>query len=267
MYHSVSENGRQDGLTVDADQLEQHFRYLWANNYKTLLLSDLIACHEQKQPLPEKAVLITFDDGFRNNYQLAYPLAKKYQVKLNFFLVPAFIKRGTYGELSCLSVEDLLKMDPAIVEYGLHSLEHQSYDMLKPFDIETDIYNCMSAFEDLGIPWQPCLAYPYGAWPRKVLQESRFFEILEEQGIRLAFRIGNRLNRFPFQNRFLIQRLDIRGDESFHTFRLSLAYGKKSTSWLAPLLRALNQRHPLANHAPSPATPVTNRRPPGAGTK
>jgi peptidoglycan/xylan/chitin deacetylase (PgdA/CDA1 family) len=254
MYHSVSENGLQDGLTVDTDQLEQHFRYLWANNYTTLLLSELIACHEQKQPLPEKAVLITFDDGFRNNYQLAYPLAKKYQLKLNFFLVPAFIKRGTYREQPCLSVEDLLKMDPATVEFGLHSFEHQSYDVLKPFDIETDIYNCMSALEDLGIPWQPCLAYPYGAWPRKVLQESRFFEILEEQGIRLAFRIGNRLNRFPFQNRFLIQRIDVRGDEPFQTFRLSLAYGKKSTSWLAPLFRALASPATTAQHAPGSST-------------
>ncbi len=239
MYHSVSDGGQRDGLTVDTHQLEQHFHYLWANNYTTLLLSELIACHEQKKPLPPKAVLITFDDGFRNNYQLAYPLAQKYQLKLNFFLVPAFILRGTYREQPCLSVDELLKMDRTVVEYGLHSFDHQGYDVLKPFDIETDIYNCMSALEEMGVPCQPCLAYPYGAWPRKVLQQSRFFEILEEQGIRLAFRIGNRLNRFPFQNRFLIQRLDIRGDESFHSFRLSLAYGKKSTSWLAPLLRAL----------------------------
>lgn len=240
MYHNVSDDGRQDGLTVGTHQLEQHFRYLRENNYTTLLLSELIACHEQNRPLPEKAVLITFDDGFLNNYQLAYPLAKKYQLKLNFFLVPAFILRGKYRDEPCLSAEELLEMDPAVVEYGLHSFDHQGYDVMKPFEIEIDIYNCMLAFEKMGIPCQPCLAYPYGAWPRKILQEPRFFEILEEQGIRLAFRIGNRLNRFPFQSRFLIQRLDIRGDESFHTFRLSLACGKKSTFWLAPLLRALS---------------------------
>jgi peptidoglycan/xylan/chitin deacetylase (PgdA/CDA1 family) len=239
MYHSVSDDGARDGLTVDTRQLEEHFYYLWANGYKTLLLSDLIACHEQKRPLPEKAVLITFDDGFRNNYQLAYPLAKKYQLKLNFFLVPSFIRKGTYREEPCLSAADLLKMDPAVAEFGLHSFDHQGYDVMGQAEIAADIDNCMSALEEMGIPYQPCLAYPYGAWPRKVLQQSRFFEILEEQGVRLAFRIGNRLNRFPFHNRFLLQRIDVRGDESFHTFRLSLHYGKKSTSWLAPLLRVL----------------------------
>jgi len=239
MYHSVSDNGQRDGLTVDLQQLDRHFRYLWLNNYRSLLLSELIECHEQKKPLPEKAVLITFDDGFRNNYELAYPLAKKYGLKLNFFLVPAFIRRGSYRGEPCLSAAELQEMDPAIVEFGLHSFEHASYDVLKPFDIETDIHSCMSALEEMGIPYQPCLAYPYGAYPRKVLQQSRFFEILEEQGIRLAFRIGNRLNRLPFANRFVIQRLDVRGDESFHTFRLSLTYGKKSTAWMKPLLRAL----------------------------
>ena len=239
MYHSVSDDGRRDGLTVDTHQLEQHFHYLRSNGYRSLLLSELIACHDQRMELPEKAVLITFDDGFLDNYQYAYPLALKYQLKLNFFLVPSFIRRGTYREETCLSAADLHKMDPAIVEFGLHSMDHQCYDVLQPAEIHTDIDDCMKTLSEMDIPFQPVLAYPYGAWPRKVLQESRFFEILEEQGIRLAFRIGNRLNRFPLTNRFLIQRIDVRGDEPFSTFRLALAYGKKSTSWLSPLLRAL----------------------------
>ncbi|MBS1602936.1 MAG: polysaccharide deacetylase family protein [Bacteroidetes bacterium] len=239
MYHSVSENGRRDGLTVDSDQLEQHFHYLWSNGYRPLLFSELIACHQQKMALPDKAVLITFDDGFLNNYQLAYPLAIKYRLKLNFFVVPAFIRRGAYREEPCLAAADLRKMDPAVVEYGLHSMDHEGYDTLQPAEITADIYNSMKALDEMGIPFQPVLAYPYGAWPRKVLQESRFFEILEEQGIRLAFRIGNRLNRFPLTNRFLLQRIDVRGDEPFRSWRLALAYGKKSTSWLSPLLRAL----------------------------
>lgn len=239
MYHSVSASGKRDGLTLDADQLEQQFHYLWSQNYRSLSFSDLIACHEQRKPLPEKAVLITFDDGFRDNYEIAYPLAKKYQLKINIFLVPAFIQRGTYREQPCLSVAELLKMDPAIVEYGIHSFEHESYDLLQPAEVELDLHKCADAFSSMGIPIQPCLAYPYGAWPRKVLQQSRFFEILEEKGIRLAFRIGNRLNRVPLNNRFLIQRIDVRGDESFNVFRLSLSYGKKSTSWMKPLLRVL----------------------------
>jgi hypothetical protein len=80
----------------------------------------------------------------------------------------------------------------------------------------------------MGIPYQPCLAYPYGAYPRrKGYDQSRLFEILEEKGVRLAFRIGNRINRLPLRRPFLIQRLDIKGNEPFPLFRVRLAFGRK----------------------------------------
>ena len=80
----------------------------------------------------------------------------------------------------------------------------------------------------MGIPYQPCLAYPYGAYPRrKGYDQSRLFEILEEKGVRLAFRIGNRINRLPLRRPFLIQRIDIKGGESLRLFSASLAFGRK----------------------------------------
>lgn len=228
MYHGVSGEGRRDALTVDSGQLSAHFQYLRSNGYHTILLSDLIAYYEHKRPLPPKPVLITFDDGFLNNYQIACPLAEKYQVKINFFVVPAFIKSGIYREEACMQVADLHRLDGALVEIGLHSYAHSSYAALIPSRIEEDLECCRTSLTTMGLSYQPCLAYPYGAYPRrKGYDQTRLFEILEEKGIRLAFRIGNRLNRLPLRNRFLIQRLDIRGDEPFLLFRLSLAFGRK----------------------------------------
>jgi peptidoglycan/xylan/chitin deacetylase (PgdA/CDA1 family) len=237
MYHSVSGNGHRDGLTVDSGQLEEHFLHLQSEGYSTIGLSELIAFYDQGRSLPENPVLITFDDGFLNNYEIAYPLAQKYQVKINLFLVPAFILVGSYRGERCLGMEEINRMDPSLVEYGLHSFDHRSYAGLTPIGVEQDIDRCLSAMDGLGIPYQPCLAYPYGAYPRRNGHDrDQLFSALEKNGLRLAFRIGNRINRLPLRDRFLIQRLDIRGDESLRSFRLSLAYGKKSTSWLAPLL-------------------------------
>lgn len=228
MYHSVSGKGQRDPLTVDRKQLEQHFQFLRSEGYSTILLSDLVACCDHQRPLPPKPVLITFDDGYLDNYEIAYPLAKQYQVKLNFFLVPDFIRRGTYREIPCMRAEEINKMDPALVEIGLHSYDHQSYEALVPSKIGADLDICMLAMDELGIRFQPCLAYPFGAYPRrKGYDQSRLFEILEERNIRLAFRIGNRINRLPLERKFLVQRLDIRGDEPFDAFRVSLAYGRK----------------------------------------
>jgi len=238
MYHSISGTGQRDNLTVDAGQLEAQFRYLRTHGYSTILFSDLIAAMEGKSPLPEKAVLITFDDGFRNNYEIAYPLARQYRIRINLFIVPVFIHLGEYKGIPCLTAEDIRKMDPGLVEIGLHSFDHRSYAELSSFRIKADVELCIEALNAMDIPYQPCIAYPFGAYPRrKGADQSRLFEILEDNGICLAFRIGNRINRFPFRNRFLVQRLDITGHDTLQTFRMSLRYGKKWVSLIAPLFK------------------------------
>jgi len=247
MYHSISGTGQRDGLTVDAGQLEAQFCYLRTHGYTTILFSDLIAAMEGERPLPEKAVLITFDDGFRNNYEIAYPLARQYCIRINLFVVPAFIHKGEYNGIPCLTAKDIQDMNPDLVEIGLHSFDHRSYAGLSAFRLAADIELSMEALKAMDIPYQPCLAYPFGAYPRrKGLDQSRLFEILEDKGISLAFRIGNRINRFPLRNRFLVQRLDITGYDSLKSFRWSLIYGKKWTRLIAPLLRDGKTHAPLA---------------------
>jgi peptidoglycan/xylan/chitin deacetylase (PgdA/CDA1 family) len=231
MYHGVSGDGRREGRTVDCGQLEEHFRYLRAQRFSTIGLSELVAFQDQGRALPDNPVLITFDDGFLNNYKIAYPLAEKFGVKINFFLVPAFILAGSYRGQPCLGPEEINKMDPAIVEYGLHSFDHRNYACMTPLGVEQDLDRCLSTMDVMGVPYQPCLAYPYGAFPRRNGHDrGQLFNVLEKHGIRLAFGIGNRLNRLPLPEPFLVQRLEIRGDESFRSFRRCLAYGIKISS-------------------------------------
>jgi len=228
LYHSISGDGQRDGLTVSHRQLEQQFSYLQSRGYTTILLSDLIAYCDGLKPLPPNPVLITFDDGFLNNVEIAYPLAKKYGIKINLFVVPVFMKRGGYRQERCLQPEDLEGLDPGLVEIGLHSYDHSNYTDLPPAEIEANIDRCVYSLQQMGISYQPCLAYPYGAYPKRRDEvQDGFFHLLEQKGIRLAFRIGNRINPLPFRQKFLIQRLDIRGDEPFLQFQLSLAFGKK----------------------------------------
>ena len=228
LYHSISADGARDRLTVSRRQLEQQFDYLRRKGYTAILLSDLIAYCDGKKTLPPNPVLITFDDGFLNNVDIAYPLAKQYGIKINLFVVPVFMKQGRYREEPCLQPEDIEQLDPSLVEIGLHSYDHSNYTDLVPAEIAADLERCLYSLQQMGIPYQPCLAYPFGAWPRRKDEaQDGFFELLEQKGIRLAFRIGNRINRLPLGQKFLIQRLDIRGNESFLRFRMSMAFGKK----------------------------------------
>lgn len=78
MYHHVVPDGEPcNEMTVTAGRLEQDLCWLAANGYRTVLPRELAA----GKPLPEKAVLITFDDGYRSNYTLAFPLLQKYRAK------------------------------------------------------------------------------------------------------------------------------------------------------------------------------------------
>ncbi len=82
MYHGFAqEQALQNQYMIDPSRLEEDLQYLTANGYHTIFLSELIAHVEQHRPLPEKPVLLTFDDGYYNNYRYAFPLLKKYRCK------------------------------------------------------------------------------------------------------------------------------------------------------------------------------------------
>lgn len=78
MYHHVVPDGQDcNEMTVTASRLEKDLQWLADSGYHTVLPRELAS----GAPLPENPILITFDDGYRSNYELAYPLFQKYQAK------------------------------------------------------------------------------------------------------------------------------------------------------------------------------------------
>ena len=227
MYHKVSGNGYHDYLTIPANRLEDQFDYLLKQGYSPILLSDLLNYIRFGASLPPKPVLITFDDGYRDNFTHMYPVLKKYGMKANIFLVPSFLQPENNAAGEYLQVRDIQAMNERLVEYGLHSYDHKSYKKLSPAEINQDIVKSKAMLNTLHIPFQPCLAFPYGAFPkRNPIKLHQFYKTLSVNEIELAFRIGNRLNNLPLNNPLLIQRLDIRGDDPFEKFVTLLRKGK-----------------------------------------
>lgn len=227
MYHRVSSSGKADFLTIPVNNLEAQLHYLKQEGYSSILLSELVNYIQQGTPLPEKPVLISFDDGYRDNFTAGYPVLEKYGMKANIFLVPAFLQQRTPAEESTyLYLQDIHAMSPHLVEYGLHSFDHKSYKTLPAAAIEADLRLCKAALTNMGVPFQPCLAFPYGAYPKGNLVKQQFLKALAASNIVAAFRIGNRLNAIPLSNPLLIQRLDIRGDDNFQQFTRLLRRGK-----------------------------------------
>jgi peptidoglycan/xylan/chitin deacetylase (PgdA/CDA1 family) len=227
MYHKVHVN-RRDYLTVDVQQLREQLVFL-QKNYSIIRLSDLIAHIQQGQELPEKALLITFDDGYLNNYELAYPVFKELNIPFSIFLVADFIgKKHLYdGDLQeFISSDKLLEMQD-IVEYGLHSTSHQDINNLPENLWHSEIRKCVSTLSSLPIKIQMAWAYTYGSFPRENQELVEKLEhAMKDNQVVCAFRIGNRINNIPLKTPYYIERIDIRGTQSFFKFKLKVRFGK-----------------------------------------
>ncbi len=128
MYHSMlKEQKRLGKYVVSPDTFESDLRYLQENGYRTVTVQDLLDYVRTQRPLPEKPVMLTFDDGYYNNYTYAYPLAKKYGAKLVIapvgYYTDLFSKQDAdhpnYSHLTWGEISEM--MSSGLVEFQNHS--------------------------------------------------------------------------------------------------------------------------------------------------
>jgi hypothetical protein len=96
-YHSVSEaHDRTElyldhSLTVSSQVFERQMRFV-TRHYTAVPLAELVDRLRQGQALPKKAVAVTFDDGYRDNYTRAFPILRRYHVPATFYLTTGCIE-------------------------------------------------------------------------------------------------------------------------------------------------------------------------------
>lgn len=133
MYHSVMRSKRSLGkFVVSQDEFESDLKYLKENNYNTVVMKDILDYVYENKALPEKPIMLTFDDGYYNNYLYAYPLIKNYQFKM--VLSPIGIEVDRYSDLddnspnyAHVTWSNLKEM----VNSGLVEIQNHSYNMHK----------------------------------------------------------------------------------------------------------------------------------------
>ena len=87
-HHIIPEGGKYNSWMVTDVRLREDLEWLSGHGYVTVLPSQLVA----GEPLPDKAVMLTFDDGYRSNYQLAYPLLQEYQARAVISVIVKYIQ-------------------------------------------------------------------------------------------------------------------------------------------------------------------------------
>lgn len=233
-YHSISTNGFEDQITIPKEKFIRHLDYLRDNGYQTMWLSEIDEYQKQKKALPPKTVVLTFDDGYKNNYTELFPLLRQYHMKATCFMVLGRIGQnidwpGQYvnGTMELMTKDQLLEIS-SYIEIAHHTFKHDNYTKISFEEIDQDLKKCNEVIAKENLKVFPALAYTFGRYYRKKGEkQDKLFAILKQNGIRYAFRIGNRINKFPLRSFYDIQRTDIRGTDSMADFKKKVRYGRK----------------------------------------
>lgn len=227
-YHKVS-NVYYDDLTITTNDLNKQFEYLKEKGFNIISLSDFLKYLNKETKLPPNPVMLTFDDGYQNNYELLYPLLQKYNFKASIFIPIGLLgKRNEWdeGKEKIMDEITLLKMNNNLVEYGFQSFNHRNYKSLSLQEIELDLQNSFSSIKKTNLYFQPVLAYSYGGYPREKGEKKIFKNVLKKNGIKVGMRIGNRVNKFPLKDFYEVKRIDIKGTDTFWEFTTKLRKGR-----------------------------------------
>ena len=186
MYHSISKDASgENEYTISQSRFEGDLKWLRDNGYTTIFPSQLAAYVKEGAMLPSKPVIISFDDGFANNYLYAYPLLQKYNMKAVIALIgiESDLSSGdiyrnpeysnlTWGEVALLSQSGLIEF--ASHTYDLHSISggRKGADK-KPGESAADYRQALTSdlaknqelIESAAGRTPLTFAWPFGAYP------------------------------------------------------------------------------------------------------
>lgn len=132
MYHSILKDPARTGkYVVTPTELENDLIWLKNNGYTTILIEDLISWVYENENLPSgKLAILTFDDGYYNNYLYAFPLLKKYESKAVISVIGTFTEQYTEsGEKNAYYSHLTWDMVTEMVQSGYVEIANHSYNM------------------------------------------------------------------------------------------------------------------------------------------
>ena len=225
VYHTFAESCKSS-LCLPKQVFDKQMAYLKDRGYHVIPLSDLIGFLEFRTALPEKAVVITIDDGYRSVYDIAFPILKKYGFTATLFVYMDFI--GIPG--SSVTWEQLKEMKENGFEVGSHTLSHCNLTKMQEDEteqaylerIEKELVSSKRITDEKLHQDTISLAFPYGAYNQKVL------DLCEKAGYRLCLSVkrgGNPFFAYPLalgRSQLLERDIDyfIKNLDTFHAVSL-----------------------------------------------
>lgn len=174
-YHSVSENSIND-VTITPEKLKEQLNYINDNNYVTITMRELYSHIENNTPIPQKSIIITFDDGYMNNYTEAFPILKDLNMTATIFCVGNSLDGSYY-----LSEDAIKEMSDYGIDIESHTVNHLHLDTLSYDQQLSEIRNSKNILEKITGKEVLALAYPFGDYNNDTIKATK------EAGYKMAF--------------------------------------------------------------------------------
>lgn len=131
MYHQISKNGKNVGrYVISREELEKDLIYLQKNGYETVNVADIVSYVEGEKNLPEKCVMLTFDDGYETGFTVLYPLMQKYHMKAVVSVIGSltelYTENGDHNDTYSYLDEEEIRL---LSESDEIEIQNHSYDM------------------------------------------------------------------------------------------------------------------------------------------
>ena len=232
MYHMVRNHvpgTRFNGLRVTPAMFERQLRWLRDNGWHSYTLSELLA---MGHAVPEKSVVLTFDDGYSDNFHKALPLLEKYDFKATLYLVvdrhdrdwssqkKAHHDSGELGrepKLTDSEVETMLSSGR--IELASHTLTHPNFKRLDEEQKRHELATSKQQLEErFGVEVRS-FAYPFGIF------DTGDARLVEESGYDSAVTTEAGIDRGPAPDPYRLKRVKISGKDNMLAFILRMRGG------------------------------------------
>lgn len=206
-YHRFEKTVHRPDTEMTPEMFEAQMKELQDKKIPVIGLQDFLAWKRGEKNIPPKAAIITFDDGWKSQYEVGWPILKKYGYPVTLFIYTEGVKGMKFGGGAAMSWEQLAEMRDAGVDIQAHSATHQ--DLRKSFDktlkkklspeeyqefLKREVIDCKQLLESkLGIRVN-CFAVPFGYindQVREFIDKAGYEAVFTVYGQRLTYTSPN----------------------------------------------------------------------------
>ena len=182
-YHSVDPSEANE-VIISPEKLREELNFIKDSGYTTLTMSELNDYILNNSPIPEKSIVITFDDGYADNYANAFPILKELDIKATIFVISNFTDKDGYYMTS----QQIKEMSDYGIDIQSHTASHAHLNQLTYEEQLNELKTSKEKLESITEKPVISIAYPFGDYDDNTILASK------EAGYSLSFNTNRGLS-------------------------------------------------------------------------